>query len=285
MSTRSGPTKAQLAGWRALRARTSSILSTVDQDYLHVVLQDYWTSRDVDRLVLCLLLALETPAKLTLLSDIRDLLDQRDAARFDKIAPTIQTTAEWSDRASSPYGSRLDSSVTSESSHRRSGLFAGASDSGSPVTRIDDRSASDLQPERRRTSVTHVGESDEDFPRAGAASPARPAASFGARSVTLERANEDTELGFNIFGGSEHNTGVFISSVDTGSAAESSGLSIGDRILAVNGADMQRARHSSVARALRGPGRINLLVRASGRGRRWTTSRGTTPGNATTPSR
>ncbi|KAM6997287.1 uncharacterized protein LKV04_006021 [Tautogolabrus adspersus] len=74
-------------------------------------------------------------------------------------------------------------------------------------------------------------------------------------------------LGFSIAGGrgslpyKDNDEGIFISRVSTGGASEKAGVHIGDRLLEVNGLDMQGATHHQAVSALRNAGScIQLIV-------------------------
>ena len=211
------PSKAQQVEWRRVQKRAAQLLTTDDQDYLHVVINEYWAYRDVDRLVLCLLSALDTPAKLDLVQDIRDLIDEQDLPRFDKIAPFT----------------KMAHPPSLQAALRRPHSFAG--------------------------SETHQGREASG----GGEQSARSMSQL--KTVTLVRPDEGTSLGFSICGGWEHKMGIFVSTVDPGSAAERNGLGVGDRLLDVNGMNFERVAHSTAVKVLKSPGRVVLIVRQAKR--------------------
>lgn len=62
--------------------------------------------------------------------------------------------------------------------------------------------------------------------------------------VVLARDEVNGErFGFSIRGGSEHNVGIFVSSLDEGSVAEEAGLCLGDQIIEGNGMDFNNVPH------------------------------------------
>ncbi|XP_065815576.1 protein scribble homolog isoform X2 [Labrus bergylta] len=74
-------------------------------------------------------------------------------------------------------------------------------------------------------------------------------------------------LGFSIAGGrgslpyKDNDEGIFISRVSKGGASEKAGVHVGDRLLEVNGLDMQRATHHQAVSALRNAGScIQMIV-------------------------
>ena len=72
---------------RRVQAKAKRQLSQDDFDYFVYVLNEYWQYRNVDGLVLCLLSVLDTPIKLDLLNDVRDVIDEKDIERFDGVVP------------------------------------------------------------------------------------------------------------------------------------------------------------------------------------------------------
>ena len=63
------------------------LLTEDDRDYLHYVLKEYQTYKSVEKLVVALKSCLDTPKKLDLLADIRNLVPLAHLSRFDSIAP------------------------------------------------------------------------------------------------------------------------------------------------------------------------------------------------------
>ncbi|XP_067858800.1 PDZ domain-containing protein 7a [Heptranchias perlo] len=75
----------------------------------------------------------------------------------------------------------------------------------------------------------------------------------------------DGKLGFSVRGGSEHGLGIFISRVEEGSAAEQSGLCLGDKIMEVNGVSLENITMGSAVTVLTGSHRLRLVVRRLGK--------------------
>lgn len=65
----------------------SRLLTDQDRDYLHDVLKDFYSGRSVERLVSSLKSCLDTPKKMDLLVDIRNLLPASYRSKFDSLAP------------------------------------------------------------------------------------------------------------------------------------------------------------------------------------------------------
>lgn len=72
-------------------------------------------------------------------------------------------------------------------------------------------------------------------------------------------------LGLTIRGGAEYGLGIYVTGVDPGSEAESSGLKVGDQILEVNGRSFLNILHDEAVRLLRSSQHLILTVKDVGR--------------------
>jgi len=63
------------------------LLSEDDRNYLHYTLKEYQTYKSVEKLVTALKSCLDTPRKLDLLADIRNLIPSAHLSKFDGLAP------------------------------------------------------------------------------------------------------------------------------------------------------------------------------------------------------
>lgn len=72
---------------RSFQKRARLLLTESERDYLHDVLKQYQTYKDVHRLMTCLKSALDTPTKLDLLREIRGLVPPGHLRQFDETAP------------------------------------------------------------------------------------------------------------------------------------------------------------------------------------------------------
>ncbi|XP_057405394.1 whirlin isoform X3 [Balaenoptera acutorostrata] len=72
-------------------------------------------------------------------------------------------------------------------------------------------------------------------------------------------------LGLTIRGGAEYGLGIYITGVDPGSEAESSGLKVGDQILEVNGQSFLSILHDEAVRLLKSSQHLILTVKDVGR--------------------
>ncbi|NWY69752.1 WHRN protein, partial [Erithacus rubecula] len=77
--------------------------------------------------------------------------------------------------------------------------------------------------------------------------------------------NEGKSLGLMIRGGAEYSLGIYITGVDKGSEAESTGLKVGDQILEVNGRSFLSIPHEEAVQLLRGSRHLMMTVRDVGR--------------------
>lgn len=129
---------------RRLQSKAKQQLSQDDYDYFVYVLNEYWQYRNVDGLMLCLLSVLDTPAKLDLLNDVRDVIDEKDVERFDVVAPfkkmahpprskpgTLQRHADVPDGTPSVKGSNRTSGQRREAIQVRQITLNRASDHAS----------------------------------------------------------------------------------------------------------------------------------------------------------
>ncbi|XP_052266467.1 rap guanine nucleotide exchange factor 6-like isoform X4 [Dreissena polymorpha] len=89
------------------------------------------------------------------------------------------------------------------------------------------------------------------------ASKARP------RTVTLTRATRDEILYFQVLGGQEWNSGIFIKKVEKDSKAYDAGLKRGDQILEVNGASMLNMSHHKAMELLRKTTHLSITVKSN----------------------
>uniref|UniRef100_A0A3B4A685 PDZ domain-containing protein n=1 Tax=Periophthalmus magnuspinnatus TaxID=409849 RepID=A0A3B4A685_9GOBI len=83
-------------------------------------------------------------------------------------------------------------------------------------------------------------------------------------TVTVDR-SPDGRLGFSVRGGSEHGLGIFVSKVDDDSSAAQAGLTVGDKLVEVNGVSMESITMSSAVKVLTGNNRLRMVVRRVGK--------------------
>ncbi|XP_078144740.1 PDZ domain-containing protein 7a [Centroberyx gerrardi] len=83
-------------------------------------------------------------------------------------------------------------------------------------------------------------------------------------TVTVDK-SPDGRLGFSVRGGSEHGLGIFVSKVEDDSSAEQAGLSVGDKVVEVNGISLESITMSSAVKVLTGNNRLRMVVRRVGK--------------------
>uniref|UniRef100_A0A3P8PIP0 PDZ domain-containing protein 7 n=1 Tax=Astatotilapia calliptera TaxID=8154 RepID=A0A3P8PIP0_ASTCA len=83
-------------------------------------------------------------------------------------------------------------------------------------------------------------------------------------TVTVDK-SPDGRLGFSVRGGSEHGLGIFVSKVQDNSPAAEAGLTVGDKLVEVNGVSLESITMSSAVKVLTGNNRLRMVVRRVGK--------------------
>uniref|UniRef100_A0A3P9HLI6 PDZ domain-containing protein 7 n=1 Tax=Oryzias latipes TaxID=8090 RepID=A0A3P9HLI6_ORYLA len=83
-------------------------------------------------------------------------------------------------------------------------------------------------------------------------------------TVTVDK-SPDGRLGFSVRGGSEHGLGIFVSKVDDDSSAAQAGLTVGDKLVEVNGVSLESITMSSAVKVLTGNNRLRIVLRRVGK--------------------
>ncbi|XP_041363202.1 rap guanine nucleotide exchange factor 6-like isoform X3 [Gigantopelta aegis] len=89
------------------------------------------------------------------------------------------------------------------------------------------------------------------------------AAKARVRTITLTRATREEILHFQILGGLERGSGIFITKVENRSKAFDAGLKRGDQILEVNGQNFQHISHNRALEILRGATHLSIMVKSN----------------------
>ncbi len=84
MAVAEGERKRQI---REFQRSAQRLLTEGDREFLHDIMKDYQTYKSVEKLIDSLKTCLNTPRKLDLLSDIRNLVPAAQLAKFDNLAP------------------------------------------------------------------------------------------------------------------------------------------------------------------------------------------------------
>ncbi|KAL4231085.1 PDZ domain containing [Mactra antiquata] len=131
---------------------------------------------------------------------------------------------------------------------------------------------------RFRRRIEHDGKYNT-FPADGISMASTSTNVSGSRQIkdvrvfTIHRERGEQNLGFSVRGGSEHGISIYVSDVDTGSAAEKSGLEMGDKILEVNNVSLRGVASSSAIKVLTGSKRLKLVVQRTRKVPEWRLSR------------
>ncbi|XP_034408316.1 PDZ domain-containing protein 7a [Cyclopterus lumpus] len=83
-------------------------------------------------------------------------------------------------------------------------------------------------------------------------------------TVTVDK-SPDGCLGFSVRGGSEHGLGIFVSKVEDDSSAAHAGLTVGDKLVEVNGVSLESITMSSTVKVLTGNNRLRMVLRRVGK--------------------
>ncbi|KAK6482297.1 PDZ domain-containing protein 7-like [Huso huso] len=83
-------------------------------------------------------------------------------------------------------------------------------------------------------------------------------------TLTVDK-SADGKLGFSVRGGSEHGLGIFVSKVEDASTAEQAGLCVGDKLMEVNGVNLESITMGSAVRVLTGNNRLRMVARRVGK--------------------
>ncbi|XP_065216720.1 rap guanine nucleotide exchange factor 6-like isoform X2 [Planococcus citri] len=83
------------------------------------------------------------------------------------------------------------------------------------------------------------------------------------RCVTLTRSDRNEPLNFDVVGGFDRSTGIYVSAVEKGSKAEEIGLKRGDQILLVNGQSFQHITYDKAIETLRSSTHLSITVKAN----------------------
>ncbi|XP_029305882.1 LOW QUALITY PROTEIN: PDZ domain-containing protein 7a [Cottoperca gobio] len=83
-------------------------------------------------------------------------------------------------------------------------------------------------------------------------------------TLTVDK-SPDGRLGFSVRGGSEHGLGIFVSKVEDDSSAEQAGLTVGDKLVEVNGVSLESITMSSAVKVLTGNNRLRMVLRRVGK--------------------
>ncbi|XP_071947204.1 uncharacterized protein [Antedon mediterranea] len=96
---------------KKFQRKANSLLTDLERDYLHDILRQYHTYKDVEKLMICLQSALDTPRKKDLLKEIRSLIPSSHVQQFDELAPYSEMAHPYSPTTRRKREQNTDGSV------------------------------------------------------------------------------------------------------------------------------------------------------------------------------
>ncbi|WAR22126.1 PDZD7-like protein [Mya arenaria] len=243
---------------RELYRMSLILLTKPERLILYKVLKDYRFKRDLVRLILGLNVLLRTYSKVELLKHIRYFVWEGHIRHFDRYTKFHQKF-----RRRRPHDIRSLSNMSKFSTlnSNTSRNLAGISKSTT-----NSRSLNLLT-----VPVPITGDG-----RSIASTSTNPSTSRQLKDVrvfTLQRDVGEPSLGFSVRGGAEHGLSVYISDIDADSAAERSGLLVGDKILEANNISLKSTASSTAVKVLTGSRKLKLVVQRTHKVPEWRLSR------------
>ena len=200
---------------RELHSALTKVLNNEDRTFLIRSLNQYQREKNVNNLVLSLKSVLDTPRKREVYPWLRQIIPHRDQEIFCRL---WEHSFETRQRSKSPARSPVNLRRTTSSS-LPDNLHRHASDSGIDLPNLTQYSTS----------------RDAKHP---------------IKRITIKRPS-NAGFGFCIRGGAEHGVGLYVSSVDEKSVAETEGLLSllpGDHIFQVNGTKFDGLTHAQAVK-------------------------------------
>ncbi|KAH3708217.1 uncharacterized protein LOC127857219 [Dreissena polymorpha] len=254
---------------RELYRMSVVLLSKPERLILYKILKDYRFKRDLVRLVLGLNVLIRTNSKLELLKHVRYFIWEghlRDFDRLTKFHEKFRLKGHY-------FKSGTNTSRTSKYSTLNSNFNLKY---GSLASRDSNRRYHVPGSPLLSSNTLQVPQFEGDRGSLGSGASTAPSTSRAIRDVrvfTIVKSPSEPSLGFAVRGGSEHGLGVYVSEVDPGSAAEQSGLQVGDKILEVNNITMRGVASSTAVKVLTGSKRLKLVVQRTRKVPEWRLSR------------
>ncbi|XP_072044184.1 uncharacterized protein [Amphiura filiformis] len=221
------------------RRKSKILLTNQERDYLHDILKQYQTYRDVQRLMVCLCSALDTPRKLDLLREIRNLIPLSHLPVFDRLAPYSRMMHPY-------YPVGIISDEKPSTGRRRTG-----DDPRNVHNRHEGHTRSSEEPGKTRMlSIARDPDGDLGFAIKGCPGK-RP-------GVIVSHVVPGSQAG--IKGCPGKRPGVIVSHVVPGSQAELNGLKASVQILEVNNIDFETITVASALLVLQGSDRLRMKI-------------------------
>ncbi|XP_078381387.1 uncharacterized protein LOC144664126 isoform X3 [Oculina patagonica] len=216
---------------RELHGALTKVLNNEDRTFLIQSLNQYQREKNVNNLVVSLKSVLDSPRKREVYPLLRQIIPHHDQENFCRL---WEHSFEARQRSKSPARSPANLRRIPTSSSLPDNLHRHASDSGIDLPNLTQYPSS------------------------------RPDVKHPIKRITIKR-HSNAGFGFCIRGGAEHGVGLYVSSVDENSVAETEGLLPGDHIFQVNGTKFDGLTHAQAVKIIQSSKKLNLTVRSVGR--------------------
>ncbi|XP_074187011.1 whirlin isoform X6 [Rhinolophus sinicus] len=252
------------ANVRQLHQALTALLSEAEREQFTHCLNAYHARRNVFDLVSTLRVLLDSPVKRRLLPMLRLVIPRSDQLLFDQYTAEglyLPATAPYRQPAwGGPDGAGLGEvrlvSLRRAKAHEGLGFsIRGGSEHGVGiyVSLVEPGSLAEKEGLRIGDQILRVN--DKSLSRVTHAEAVKVNLVLG----------DGRSLGLTIRGGAEYGLGIYITGVDPGSEAESSGLKVGDQILEVNGRSFLNILHDEAVKLLKSSQHLILTVKDVGR--------------------
>ncbi|XP_060056007.1 whirlin [Erinaceus europaeus] len=255
------------ANVRQLHQALTALLSEAEREQFTHCLNAYHARRNVFDLVRTLRVLLDSPVKRRLLPMLRLVIPRSDQLLFDQYtaeglylpANTPYRQPAWGGPDGSgpglPGEVRLVSLRRAKAHEGLGFSIRGGSEHGVGiyVSLVEPGSLAEKEGLRVGDQILRVN--DKSLARV-----------THAEAVKVNLVLEDgRSLGLTIRGGAEYGLGIYVTGVDPGSEAESSGLKVGDQILEVNGRSFLNILHDEAVKLLKSSQHLILTVKDIGK--------------------
>ncbi|XP_045435812.1 whirlin isoform X6 [Pipistrellus kuhlii] len=251
---------------RQLHQALRALLSEAEREQFTHCLNAYHARRNVFDLVSTLRVLLDSPGKRRLLPMLRLVIPRSDQLLFDRYtaeglylpaaaAPYRQPVWGGPDGGAGPGEVRLVSLRRAKAHEGLGFSIRGGSEHGVGiyVSLVEPGSLAEKEGLKVGDQILRVN--DKSLSRVTHAEAVKVNLVLG----------DGRSLGLTIRGGAEYGLGIYVTGVDPGSEAESSGLKVGDQILEVNGRSFLSILHDEAVRLLKSSQHLILTVKDVGR--------------------
>ncbi|XP_070374977.1 whirlin isoform X6 [Equus asinus] len=252
------------ANVRQLHQALTALLSEAEREQFTHCLNAYHARRNVFDLVRTLRVLLDSPGKRRLLPMLRLVIPRSDQLLFDQYtaeglylpAATPCRQPAWGAPDGAGPGEVRLVSLRRAKAHEGLGFsIRGGSEHGVGiyVSLVEPGSLAEKEGLRVGDQILRVN--DKSLARVTHSEAVKVNLVLG----------DGRSLGLTIRGGAEYGLGIYITGVDPGSEAESSGLKVGDQILEVNGQSFLNILHDEAVKLLKSSQHLILTVKDVGR--------------------